>query len=142
MPPSPRTKDLGQSNREDAAGGVLGSLVFSRVLHVSVSVLCACPPSPAPRTHGAPLTPHAHRYVGLCINMTVGIFSGKTAYYLALLWTGSMASFFMVSKRSGQRNCYIGRVYVQTSLYLLELAHFLVGCLDHRNLRTPPGPTC
>ncbi|CAM9549133.1 unnamed protein product [Scytosiphon promiscuus] len=36
-----------------------------------------------------------YKYVGLCINMTLGIFSGKTAYYLALLWTGSMTSFFM-----------------------------------------------
>lgn len=37
------------------------------------------------------------RYVGLCINMSFGIWAGKTAYYLALLWTGSMTSFFMVS---------------------------------------------
>ncbi|CAN0037060.1 unnamed protein product [Ectocarpus sp. 12 AP-2014] len=36
-----------------------------------------------------------YKYVGLCINMTVGVFSGKTWYYLALLWTGSMMSFFM-----------------------------------------------
>eukprot|EP00903_Cladosiphon_okamuranus_P012030 g11295.t1 len=36
-----------------------------------------------------------YKYVGLCINMTLGICLGKTAYYVALLWTGSMASFFM-----------------------------------------------
>ncbi|CAN0279807.1 unnamed protein product, partial [Ectocarpus fasciculatus] len=39
-----------------------------------------------------------YKYVGLCINMTVGVFSGKTWYYLALLWTGSMMAFFMVRR--------------------------------------------
>lgn len=36
------------------------------------------------------------RYVGLCINMALGIALNKTAYYIALLWTGSMTSYFMV----------------------------------------------
>ncbi|CAN0124073.1 unnamed protein product [Pylaiella littoralis] len=36
-----------------------------------------------------------YKYVGLCINMTLGIYWGKTAYFLALLWTGFMMSFFM-----------------------------------------------
>ena len=29
--------------------------------------------------------------------MIIGISAGKTAYYVALLWTGSMMAFFMVS---------------------------------------------
>eukprot|EP00904_Undaria_pinnatifida_P006697 jgi/Undpi1/3157/HiC_scaffold_15.g06531.m1 len=36
-----------------------------------------------------------YKYVGLCTNMIIGISAGKTAYYVALLWTGSMMAFFM-----------------------------------------------
>ena len=37
-----------------------------------------------------------YKYVGLCINMVVGMFLGRSMYYVALLWTGTMTSFFVV----------------------------------------------
>lgn len=54
----------------------------------------------AVRPSSSPFNPL--RYVGLCINMSVGIWAGKTAYYLALLWTGAMTSFFMVSEEGSR----------------------------------------
>lgn len=75
-----------------------------------------CRPFPALQPP-KPLTRHAYnsravrsssssfnplRYVGLCINMSFGIWAGKTAYYLALLWTGAMTSFFMVSEEGSR----------------------------------------
>lgn len=60
----------------------------------------ACFDCDLPSTLSRLLAPPARlrrRYVGLCINMTLGIYWGKTVYYLALLWTGSMMSFFVVS---------------------------------------------
>jgi len=37
-----------------------------------------------------------YKYIGLCANMVVGMLLGSTTYYLALLWTGTMTTFFML----------------------------------------------
>jgi len=37
-----------------------------------------------------------YKYVGLCINMLVGLLFGIIAYYIALLWTGASAAFFIL----------------------------------------------
>jgi len=39
-------------------------------------------------------------YVGLCVNMLVGVLLGKTAYAASVCWTGGMASFFMLKTLS------------------------------------------
>lgn len=36
-----------------------------------------------------------YKYLGLCINMTVGLFLGSLPYYLSVLWTGSAMAFFL-----------------------------------------------
>jgi hypothetical protein len=41
-----------------------------------------------------------YKYVGLCINMLVGMLLGRTMYYVALLWTGTMTSYFMLKTLS------------------------------------------
>ncbi|CAM9360628.1 unnamed protein product [Ascophyllum nodosum] len=46
-----------------------------------------------------------YQYVGLGINMTVGICLGLRWYYVALAWTGLMMSFFMV--RESQRYPFV-----------------------------------
>mmetsp|Transcript_37147 Transcript_37147/g.64130 ORF Transcript_37147/g.64130 Transcript_37147/m.64130 type:complete len:150 (-) Transcript_37147:103-552(-) len=40
-----------------------------------------------------------YKYVGLCINMVVGMVLGRWVYRIAMLWTGSMTSYFMVCHR-------------------------------------------
>jgi hypothetical protein len=37
-----------------------------------------------------------YKYVGLCINMLVGMSLGRSMYYMSLLWTGIMTAYFMV----------------------------------------------
>mmetsp|Transcript_37144 Transcript_37144/g.64120 ORF Transcript_37144/g.64120 Transcript_37144/m.64120 type:complete len:124 (-) Transcript_37144:98-469(-) len=37
-----------------------------------------------------------YKYVGLCINMVVGMVLGRWVYRIAMLWTGSMTSYFML----------------------------------------------
>lgn len=37
-----------------------------------------------------------YKYVSLCVNMSVGVLFGRTAYYCSLLWTGAMIAYFML----------------------------------------------
>lgn len=37
-----------------------------------------------------------YKYIGLCVNMVVGMFLGSSAYYCALLWTGTTTTYFML----------------------------------------------
>ena len=41
-----------------------------------------------------------YKYVGLCLNMLLGLCFGRSVYFAALLWTGSMGVFFMLKTLS------------------------------------------
>mmetsp|Transcript_51541 Transcript_51541/g.66004 ORF Transcript_51541/g.66004 Transcript_51541/m.66004 type:complete len:157 (-) Transcript_51541:216-686(-) len=41
-----------------------------------------------------------YKYVGLCINMLLGLLFGRSTYMCALVWTGSNAAYFMLKTLS------------------------------------------
>lgn len=67
-----------------------------------------------------------YKYVGLCVNMLVGLVLGRALYTVAMLWTGFMTSYFMLktlaNNYASSTNSSPFRMPVLYSVAFLQLA--------------------